>query len=209
MRRVRPCHNERPGYEPPSVVDSGAANLVFSQGVSVHCVGKLFDSNAQRAGRPWRSEGVMPRGHLLDRKLLTTTRAARARLDLTRSVSRDVVLECIRLAMQAPSASNAQDWRWLVVTDADKRASIADIYRSIGEQYLTQADAERIRAHRDAREGARPRFSLPGQPNRRDQPPGRGVGVGVDHPRRLELPARAPVSRPRIGLDDNAFGQGA
>ncbi len=65
-------------------------------------------------------------------ELLTTTRAVRKRLDLTRPVGRDVILECIRLAMQAPTASNAQDWRWLVITDADKRAAIAEIYRSIG-----------------------------------------------------------------------------
>jgi nitroreductase len=72
-------------------------------------------------------------------ELLTTTRAVRKRLDLTRPVGRDVILECIRLAMQAPTASNAQDWRWVVVTDADKRAAIADIYRSIGAQYLAYA----------------------------------------------------------------------
>jgi nitroreductase len=74
-------------------------------------------------------------------ELLTTTRAVRKRLDLTRPVGRDVILECIRLAMQAPTASNAQDWRWLVVTDADKRAAIAEIYRSIGAEYLEQAAA--------------------------------------------------------------------
>src|SRR5262249_51346190 len=72
-------------------------------------------------------------------ELLTTTRAVRKRLDLTRPVGRDVILECIRLAMQAPTASNAQDWRWMVVTDADKRAAIADIYGSIGAQYLAHA----------------------------------------------------------------------
>ncbi|OBK16065.1 nitroreductase family protein [Mycobacterium asiaticum] len=74
-------------------------------------------------------------------ELLTTTRAVRKRLDLTRPVGRDVILECIGLAMQAPTASNAQDWRWLVVTDADKRAAIADIYRSVGAQYLAHAAA--------------------------------------------------------------------
>lgn len=72
-------------------------------------------------------------------ELLTTTRAVRKRLNLDRPVGRDVILECIRLAMQAPTASNAQDWRWLVVTDADKRAAIADTYRGIGAQYLAQA----------------------------------------------------------------------
>jgi nitroreductase len=72
-------------------------------------------------------------------ELLTTTRAVRKRLDLTRPVGREVILECIRLAMQAPTASNAQDWRWVIVTDADKRAAIADIYRGIGAQYLAYA----------------------------------------------------------------------
>jgi nitroreductase len=72
-------------------------------------------------------------------ELLTTTRSVRKRLDVTRPVSRQVILECIQLAMQAPTASNAQDWRWLVITDADKRAAIADIYRSIGAEYLASA----------------------------------------------------------------------
>jgi nitroreductase len=74
-------------------------------------------------------------------ELLTTTRAVRKRLDLTRPVGREVILECIRLAMQAPTASNTQDWRWLVITDPDKRAAIADIYRGIGAEYLAQAAA--------------------------------------------------------------------
>jgi nitroreductase len=74
-------------------------------------------------------------------ELLTTTRAVRKRLDLTRPVGREVILECIRLAMQAPTASNAQDWRWLVITDPAKRAAIADIYRSIGADYLAYAAA--------------------------------------------------------------------
>jgi len=72
-------------------------------------------------------------------ELLTTTRAVRKRLDLTRPVAREVILECIQLAMQAPSASNTQDWRWIVVTDVDKRAAIAEIYSSIGAQYLAYA----------------------------------------------------------------------
>jgi nitroreductase len=69
-------------------------------------------------------------------ELLTTTRAVRKRLDLSRPVSREVIMECLQIAMQAPTSSNAQDWRWLVITDAAKRAAIAEIYRSIGERYL-------------------------------------------------------------------------
>jgi nitroreductase len=74
-------------------------------------------------------------------ELLSTTRAVRKRLDLTRPVGRDVILDCVRLAMQAPTASNGQDWRWLVITDAEKRAAIAEIYRSIGAEYLAHAAA--------------------------------------------------------------------
>ncbi|MDT5225734.1 MAG: hypothetical protein QOG19_3141, partial [Mycobacterium sp.] len=74
-------------------------------------------------------------------ELLSTTRAVRKRLDLTRPVGREVILECIRLAMQAPTASNAQDWRWVVITDPEKRAAIADVYRRIGAEYLAQAAA--------------------------------------------------------------------
>jgi nitroreductase len=68
--------------------------------------------------------------------LLSTTRTVRKRLDLTRPVERGVVLECLRLAVQAPTGSNLQSWRWVVVTDPDKRATIADIYRRAIGRYL-------------------------------------------------------------------------
>jgi len=72
-------------------------------------------------------------------EVLSTTRAVRRRLDLTRPVEREVIVECLRLAIQAPTASNEQNWRWMVVTDPDKRAAIADIYRGCGEDYLAHA----------------------------------------------------------------------
>lgn len=74
-------------------------------------------------------------------ELLSTTRAVRRRLDLNRPVERDVILECLQLAIQAPTASNEQHWRWMVVTDADKRAAIAQIYRELAGDYLVQAAA--------------------------------------------------------------------
>jgi nitroreductase len=61
-------------------------------------------------------------------RLLTTTRAVRKRLDLDRPVPRDVLLECIAIAQQAPTGSNEQGWRWLVVTEGDTRAAIAAVY---------------------------------------------------------------------------------
>ena len=52
-------------------------------------------------------------------RLLTTTRAVRKRLDLERPVPPEVILDCIGISQQAPTGSNVQGWRWLVVTDAD------------------------------------------------------------------------------------------
>ena len=40
--------------------------------------------------------------------VLTTTRAVRKRLDLERPVEKDVILECLQLALQAPTGSNMQ-----------------------------------------------------------------------------------------------------
>src|SRR5437773_507865 len=64
-------------------------------------------------------------------RLLTTTKAVRRRLDLTRPVPRDVVTDCIRLGCYAPNASNAQEWFWVVVDDADQRRKVAQIYRDV------------------------------------------------------------------------------
>ena len=74
-------------------------------------------------------------------KLLSTTRAVRKRLDLERPVPREVILECIALSQQAPTGSNSQTWRWLVVTDPEKKKAIADIYKEGGSSYLEMARA--------------------------------------------------------------------
>ena len=68
-------------------------------------------------------------------KLLTTTRAVRKRLDLDRPVDLDVVQECLRLALQAPTGSNLQRWRWMVVTDPAKKEAVADAYRTAIDPY--------------------------------------------------------------------------
>jgi nitroreductase len=72
-------------------------------------------------------------------ELLSTTRAVRKRLDLTRPVPRQVILDCIRISQQAPTGSNAQTWRWLVVTDPAKKRALADIYRGVSAEYFKVA----------------------------------------------------------------------
>jgi nitroreductase len=74
-------------------------------------------------------------------RLLTTTRAVRRRLDLSRPVPREVILECLRVATQAPSGGNIQRWRWLVVDDPDLRTRLAELYRVSHDPYM-QANRE-------------------------------------------------------------------
>jgi nitroreductase len=69
-------------------------------------------------------------------KLLTTTRTVRKRLDFDRPVSRDIIRECLKIALQAPSGTNRQGWHFLVVMDAEKKELIADYYRQSFEQYV-------------------------------------------------------------------------
>jgi nitroreductase len=54
----------------------------------------------------------------------------RKRLDLERPVEREVVLECLELALQAPTGSNRQGWHWMFITDPEKKQALADLYRT-------------------------------------------------------------------------------
>ena len=60
--------------------------------------------------------------------VLTSTRAVRKRLDFDRPVPRELIEECLEIALQAPSGSNTQGWHWVMVTDAAKKQALADIY---------------------------------------------------------------------------------
>jgi nitroreductase len=70
-------------------------------------------------------------------EVLTTTRSVRKRLDFDKPVPRDIVMQCLELALQAPTGSNAQGWQWVFVDDAEKKAALADIYRANFERYRT------------------------------------------------------------------------
>ena len=61
-------------------------------------------------------------------EVLTTTRAVRKRLDLQRPVEREVIMECLDIALQAPTGSNSQGWRWLFITDPERKQAIAEVY---------------------------------------------------------------------------------
>ncbi|MBO0883670.1 MAG: nitroreductase family protein, partial [Mycobacterium sp.] len=54
-----------------------------------------------------------------------------------RPVSRDVLMECLELALQAPTGSNSQGWRWVFVEDAEKKKAISEIYLANAREYLS------------------------------------------------------------------------
>ncbi len=74
-------------------------------------------------------------------ELLSTTRSVRKRLDLERPVERSVIEECLDLAIQAPTGSNAQGWHWVVVTDPDLKAQIAEHYAAGFDPYFAGTGA--------------------------------------------------------------------
>jgi nitroreductase len=111
-------------------------------------------------------------------QLLTTTRAVRLRLDLERPVPRELVEECLRVGLQAPTSSNQQDWQFVVVTDPELRAGLADLYRRAAEGYFDDPEPARSRnvrsgSHLAAHLQDVPVLVIPCIPGRTD----RGQGV--------------------------------
>lgn len=74
-------------------------------------------------------------------ELLSTTRAVRKRLDLTRPVEPELIRECLELAAQAPTGSNAQGWHFVVVTDPEKRRQLGEWYRQGFEMIYADPEA--------------------------------------------------------------------
>ena len=77
-------------------------------------------------------------------KLLTTTRSVRKRLDFSRPVAREVLEECMQIAIQAPTGSNTQGWHFVIVTDPGKRAAVAGYYKKAFHVYATAPDSGRL-----------------------------------------------------------------
>jgi len=76
--------------------------------------------------------------------VLGTTRSVRRKLDFARPVEPDTLEACIALATQAPTGRNAQAWRFLVLTEPEKKRAVAELYRRAFAHYreLRAADPQ-------------------------------------------------------------------
>jgi len=88
-------------------------------------------------------------------ELLTTTRSVRKRLDLTRPVEAEVIRECLKLALQAPTASTGQSWHFVVVTDLAQREALAALYRKGAAHYAHARDQMRAAVPEEQEEATR------------------------------------------------------
>jgi nitroreductase len=82
----------------------------------------------------------MPLLDLSPDELLSTTRSVRKRLDFARPVERAVLDECLALAQQAPNASNSEPWRFVVVTEGETKARLAECYATGWAAYRAAID---------------------------------------------------------------------
>src|SRR5689334_7142485 len=69
-------------------------------------------------------------------RLLTTTKQVRRRLDLSRPVSNEVLLECIDIASHAPMGGNLERNRWMIIDDLSTKDAIAARFAEVGRPYL-------------------------------------------------------------------------
>lgn len=87
----------------------------------------------------------MPKLNLTADEVLSTTRAVRKRLDFDRPLPMTEIKDCLEVALQAPSGSNAQNWHFMVVTDREKISAIAKFYREAFTAY--EASSFQPRGH--------------------------------------------------------------
>jgi nitroreductase len=94
-------------------------------------------------------------------EVLTTTRSVRKRLDFNRPVPRELLVECLEVALQAPTGSNSQGWQWLIVTDPDKKLVVGGLYRK--SWYAYAASGRQRYAEEDPRRAQLPRVASSAQ----------------------------------------------
>lgn len=62
-------------------------------------------------------------------EVVSTTRSVRRRLDFDRPVEPALITRCIDAAVQAPTGLDREAWRFLVLTEPEPKARVAELYR--------------------------------------------------------------------------------
>ncbi|HEX4504589.1 MAG TPA: nitroreductase family protein [Alphaproteobacteria bacterium] len=87
-------------------------------------------------------------------EVLTTTRSVRKRLDLTRSVPRGLIAECMEIAFQAPNGRNLSSWQWVVIDDPKVMAEVGRIYNNALSDFTASVQGQAYRDAANERAGA-------------------------------------------------------
>jgi nitroreductase len=82
-------------------------------------------------------------------------------MDYERQVPRELLLECLEVAVQAPTGSNLQGWQFVFVTEPERKRAIADFYRRSWEAYSTSRGPKYARE--DMRRAQLPRVASSAQ----------------------------------------------
>jgi nitroreductase len=107
-------------------------------------------------------------------------------------VDEDIILRCIRVALKAPTGSNAQNWHWIVVRDPVVRARLGRLMRQSWRIYgglgrIVAGNDEQMRRVIDAVQWQADHFEeipvldLPRDPELPPGLSGRGSGGGAHH----------------------------
>ena len=64
-------------------------------------------------------------------EVLSTARSVRRKLDFERPIPRQTLLDCINVAVQAPTGLGGENWRFIVVDEAEQKQAIADLYKEV------------------------------------------------------------------------------
>lgn len=72
-------------------------------------------------------------------EVLRTTRSVRRRLDFDRAVEPELIEACIDAAVQAPTGLNRESWRFVVLTESEPKARIAELYRRSFDRFAGDA----------------------------------------------------------------------
>jgi nitroreductase len=75
-------------------------------------------------------------------QLLTSARGLREDMDLERPVPRSVIIECAKVAIQAPAGTPLPTEHFLIVEEAGKKQLIANLYREACYPFLDKLDSQ-------------------------------------------------------------------